>query len=50
MDVSLTKGHHRHEGDSGVKSNRNITIDRPADRPTCTRAIEVAATNPVAGR
>ena len=28
MDVSLTKGHHRHEGDSGVKSNRNITADR----------------------
>ena len=31
MDVSLTKGHHRHEGDSGVKSSPDITADRPAD-------------------
>ncbi len=31
MDVSLTRVRHRHEGESGVKSNRNITVDRPAD-------------------
>lgn len=31
MDVSLTRGHHRHEGESAVKSNPDITADRPAD-------------------
>lgn len=31
MDVSLTRVHQWDEGESAVNSNRNITIDRPAD-------------------
>lgn len=31
MDVSLTRVHQWDEGESAVKSNRNITADRPAD-------------------